>query len=164
MNEVVKTCTVHGELTEDKTILNRISSKGRKYLRCRICRNISENNRINKTIYLKTPRKHTKVKLPKFINKKDKSHAYTIFHRFKMKAKEYYEILDKQNNVCAICKKPEVQKKRKSLDPRKLAVDHSHETGKIRGLLCHQCNVGLGAFKDSLENLNAAIEYLKTTS
>jgi len=41
-------------------------------------------------------------------------------------------------------------------------MDHDHETGKFRGMLCHHCNRGLGNFKDKIENLEKAIEYLKS--
>jgi hypothetical protein len=58
-----------------------------------------------------------------------------------------------QKHVCAICGRP---------DPLGcLSVDHDHETGQIRGLLCRGCNVSLGRFDDSLELLERAIEYLK---
>ena len=45
-------------------------------------------------------------------------------------------------------------------NPRRLHVDHDHETEKIRGLLCNTCNLGLGAFKDSIELMLEAINYL----
>ena len=44
---------------------------------------------------------------------------------------------------------------------RKPAIDHDHRTGKIRQLLCHYCNCGLGSFEDNVERLNKAVEYLK---
>lgn len=43
----------------------------------------------------------------------------------------------------------------------KLVVDHCHVTGKVRGLLCHNCNRALGLLKDSVDNLSKAIDYLK---
>ena len=58
---------------------------------------------------------------------------------------------------CAICGALESNK----IDTRRLNVDHDHETDKIRGLLCGLCNVGLGAFKDDVELLIKAINYLK---
>jgi hypothetical protein len=42
----------------------------------------------------------------------------------------------------------------------RLCVDHDHTTGKVRGLLCHDCNVGIGFMRDSVENFRRAIAYL----
>lgn len=71
----------------------------------------------------------------------------------------YQETLLKQNGVCAICKQPEVAKiKGKVIS---MPIDHDHKTGKVRGLLCSKCNRGLGLFKDDIEILNSAIQYLK---
>jgi len=42
-----------------------------------------------------------------------------------------------------------------------LVMDHNHETGKFRGMLCNHCNRGLGNFKDNINNLQAAINYLQ---
>jgi hypothetical protein len=44
---------------------------------------------------------------------------------------------------------------------RRLCIDHDHNTGKIRGVLCSKCNIGLGMFDDSVARLRAAIDYLK---
>ncbi len=44
-----------------------------------------------------------------------------------------------------------------------MKTDHDHETGEVRGLLCNRCNAGLGMFEDSLEGLQRAVVYLKTT-
>ena len=62
-------------------------------------------------------------------------------------------LVKKQNNKCAICKKE-----------KKLYVDHCHKKLIIRGLLCHQCNVALGLFYDSTENLNNALTYLNAST
>lgn len=69
---------------------------------------------------------------------------------------EYYnELSEKQNHVCAICKQKEIYYRNKVL-----CVDHNHETGEIRGLLCNTCNRALGLLKDNSEFLQSAIEYL----
>jgi hypothetical protein len=70
---------------------------------------------------------------------------------------EYAKLLVEQNNACAICGVSATEFK------RELSVDHNHETKKIRGLLCHHCNIGLGNFRDSTTLLSVAIEYLERT-
>jgi hypothetical protein len=60
---------------------------------------------------------------------------------------------EKQNWECGICKMSIKEKP---------YVDHCHTTKKVRGLLCFHCNVGIGHFRDSIEFLEKAIEYLKT--
>lgn len=63
------------------------------------------------------------------------------------------EMLYNQSNRCAICEKEFVSKKTTH-------IDHCHSTGKIRGMLCEGCNIGLGGFKDNVDILKKAIEYL----
>jgi hypothetical protein len=65
---------------------------------------------------------------------------------------EYESRLERQNGVCLICSSPPTTKR--------LAVDHCHVTGEIRGLLCSKCNTALGLFNDSPELMKIAIEYL----
>ena len=67
---------------------------------------------------------------------------------------KYQEILESQNNQCAICGTDAKEFK------KALSVDHNHVTKKIRGLLCVNCNVGLGHFKDSMSNLHRALLYI----
>lgn len=74
---------------------------------------------------------------------------------------EYEELLSKQNGKCAICS---VDNNSKYCNkPRAFAVDHCHTTGKIRGLLCSDCNTGIGLFKDNTNLLHFAIKYLNKT-
>lgn len=62
------------------------------------------------------------------------------------------EMLVEQSGRCAVCLSP-------MLNP---CVDHCHATGRVRGLLCKDCNTGIGHLKDDIERLRAAIEYLGT--
>lgn len=74
-------------------------------------------------------------------------------------AEEYEALLASQGGLCAICRQPEVHKTRGG-GVKNLSVDHDHETGAVRGLLCVRCNAGLGNFKDRIDILNQAIAYL----
>lgn len=69
---------------------------------------------------------------------------------------QYNEILKNQNNSCAICESTDTGRK----DSKSFAVDHCHKTGKIRGLLCMRCNTDIGKFRDDVNLLQKAIDYL----
>jgi hypothetical protein len=64
-------------------------------------------------------------------------------------------LLQSQGNVCAICGTATPGHK------RTWSMDHDHVTGVVRGMLCHPCNIGLGAFRDNLTSLSKAIQYLE---
>ena len=66
---------------------------------------------------------------------------------------EYKEMLESQGGVCAICG---------AMPKGRLAVDHDHATGQVRGLLCSPCNVALGFLRDDPIRLKAAIAYLES--
>jgi len=67
---------------------------------------------------------------------------------------QYDEMLERQGGGCAICGKPPGE--------TALHVDHCHETGRVRGLLCFSCNAGLGQFHHDPELLGRALEYTAT--
>ena len=73
----------------------------------------------------------------------------------------YNEILESQGGICGICGAFNRHPTRWGNVSDKLVVDHCHSTGKVRGLLCHNCNAGLGHFKDSQVRLTSAIEYIR---
>jgi hypothetical protein len=75
----------------------------------------------------------------------------TLRHKYGITQSQYEEMLMTQCSQCAIC----------GDDSDRLRVDHDHATGKVRGLLCHHCNVALGSFKDTPAYLRAAASYLE---
>ena len=74
--------------------------------------------------------------------------------RFGINLDDYNNILISQNNCCAICKK------HMNEFSYNLVVDHCHKSGKIRGLLCKKCNLGIGHLNDDIDILNNSILYL----
>lgn len=70
----------------------------------------------------------------------------------------WHDLLIVQQEKCAICRQPSTAVMNGRI--KRLAIDHCHETNKVRGLLCSECNAGLGMFKDNLLLLENAIEYL----
>ncbi len=74
--------------------------------------------------------------------------------------KEYRSMFLEQYGVCKICGKREANLDRNG-SPISLAIDHCHETGRVRGLLCSNCNRGMGFLKDNADILRKAAEYIE---
>ena len=70
---------------------------------------------------------------------------------------DYDQLWQAQRGVCAICGKTEEE------NGQRLTVDHNHETGEVRGLLCNSCNLGLGLLGDGIEIIRAVLTYLEAT-
>lgn len=86
-------------------------------------------------------------------------YASDLKRDFGITLETYKQIAETQNNTCAICKKPESAIRQGRI--KRLAVDHCHKTLKIRGLLCVRCNTALGMFKDDIDVMHTAIEYIR---
>jgi hypothetical protein len=84
--------------------------------------------------------------------------GYYLKATYSITTTDYNALLDKQNNSCAICGQPGGKLRTGS----GLHVDHCHETGAVRGLLCFNCNTALGKFSDNIERLQSAINYLNS--
>ena len=89
--------------------------------------------------------------------------ANWVEYKYGITPDQYDELLKSQGGVCAICGKVDTRRRAQG-ERQKLAVDHCHKSGRIRGLLCMRCNTGLGHFKDDLLLLSAAQRYLEHTS
>lgn len=80
-------------------------------------------------------------------------------NNYKIGLRDVEQMLINQNNLCAICQEVGFKMSYNVKSP--LNVDHCHETGTVRGLLCHNCNRALGLFKDNVEWLKRSISYLE---
>ena len=78
--------------------------------------------------------------------------------RFGITRQEYAEMFHAQNGVCAICSQPETATRHGRI--KALAVDHDHINGNVRGLLCADCNTGIGKLKENRDIMVSAIRYL----
>ena len=93
-------------------------------------------NRTHKDKILKQQREYSRTEKGKLIRRKqDLKKSYNIT------LEDYDHMFEQQKGVCAICGKVDVT-------GRRLAVDHDHKTGKVRGLLCTRCNVRVGILED----------------
>ena len=90
----------------------------------------------------------------RYSNDKVKDKDSKLRRKYGISHNDYLEILEAQNGRCAICGTDVPGGK------GAFHVDHCHTSKKIRGLLCHHCNVGLGHFKDNISTLASAILYL----
>ena len=131
-----------------------------------------ENNRNKKKEYDKEYRKNNKQKRKKndkkyylknkhrikewVLKNRDKIKDFSLKKRFNITLEQYNEMFTKQNGRCKICSKHQ------SEIARSLSVDHDHITGKVRGLLCSNCNCVLGLVKDSVDILEKSKLYLQT--
>lgn len=81
---------------------------------------------------------------------------HRLEHKFGITLEQYDSMLKDQDFGCAICGTTDFGKRRKYFH-----VDHNHKTGKVRGLLCNNCNAMLGMAKDDSNILESGIKYLK---
>jgi|688.fasta_scaffold378885_2 hypothetical protein len=84
-----------------------------------------------------------------------KQKSFALKHKFNITLDTYNLMFTQQKGCCAICNTHQSELS------RALAVDHNHETGKVRGLLCMGCNRGIGMLGDNLNTIQNAVKYLK---
>jgi len=180
MTEIVKVCKIHGNLTIDQTRKDGVK------LRCTQCRvesnkksyDINREKRIeNATKWKQSNREHVnaweradRAKDPEKYRKRERFYkkqnwrklsVHESLRKLGLTNAQFKEMNLAQNNKCAICHKEETRIGRGG-EICRLCIDHDHETGKIRALLCHDCNTGIGKFQDDIILMKKAITYLES--
>ena len=101
------------------------------------------------------------------VTRRKRERRNRLWREYGLLVTDYERMMTEQSGQCKICRMPAEENVKRNKGKRTLPgldVDHSHSTGKVRGLLCFKCNMGLAAFRDRPELLSAAIEYLEATS
>lgn len=130
-----------------------------KHLFCRSCYSLYQQaQRLKHLVKRRNEDKERPRRRPNPARDRDMA----LQRKFGITQEQYEAMLEAQGGVCKIC----LQEERKARHGviMALAVDHDHETGKIRGLLCNNCNLGIGKFSDNVVYLFSAIDYLKETA
>jgi len=112
---------------------------------------VGKNNRFGRSPYCKQCRNESD---------KQKQHNNSLVRRckkFGITVEQYEQMIVQQENRCAICSKHYDDFNGRG---KNFHIDHCHESGEVRGLLCSNCNTGLGQFKDNVKALESAIIYL----
>ena len=130
----MKTCTKCKETKELKLFSALATSKDGKRKQCKACDHLYR------------------------LANQDEIREYHYQNRYGISLNEYEEKLKEQDYSCAICGSKHTSNERM----KRLVVDHDHTTGQVRGLLCHSCNVAIGAAKEQEDILMACISYLRS--
>lgn len=140
----MKVCTVCKQLKSLGAFYNRKASEDGKAYRCKVCDNLAvgEFRKLHEDRHRAAQRAR---------NRK---------HKYGLSELDYQLLIEKQNNKCAICFVELQQNATTKHTPETLCIDHCHETGVVRGLLCAKCNKGLGLFNDDPVLLLTAIDYI----
>ena len=158
---LAKRCSACGEDKSADAFWNKRDAKDGLHPHCKVCGKARyqrwlEKNKMSckaqRRKYYESNKESIKRKSREWHNANPDAVRDKLLRLRGMSREEYAAMLESQQGTCAICKKPQTR--------RALSIDHDHSTGKIRGLLCDNCNHGLGKFQDSRELLIAAAEYL----
>ncbi len=165
MTRVCKKCGVEKELNAEN-FRPHISTDGFRH-GCRACevliradwreKNPDKNSEYARRWAKENPGRHASNKKAWRANNPRKARSSVLFRTYGITLEDYERFLEKQNGGCAICGAETAD-----ASGRRLHVDHCHSTGRVRGLLCRDCNTILGYSNDQIEILQRAISYLQS--
>lgn len=111
---------------------------------------------------IENPEKYIKYAKKGYVKNSEEMSIRKIIRKYKTTLEHYKYLLERSENKCEICGEKETRKTGKSPRTTRLSLDHCHILNKVRGLLCHTCNVGIGNFKDNINIMKKAINYLES--
>lgn len=111
--------------------------------------------RVGDSAYSRKRRKYAREWKRKWIKKNPEKYLAARLKKFNLTVEQYQQLWKDQRGECGICADP------LQMGTKYVHVDHDHLTETVRGLLCWNCNVGLGSFHDNVGLLYAAIAYLE---
>lgn len=95
------------------------------------------------------------------IKNPDKNRNAHFKRRYNLTIERYKKMHESQKGLCAICGREEIRLSSNKKDITPLCVDHNHNTGLVRDLLCYKCNTVLGYFEENIKYFQNAINYLQ---
>lgn len=157
-------------------VVNLFEPGGKACSRCRVVKARTEFNRnkVNRDglnylcrecsrAYHRADQRKRRAENPKYLGYTRKRN---LWNKYGLTLAGYADLLASQHGCCGICKRSPGQQSRKTgrMSAEVFDVDHDHNSGKVRGLLCSTCNRALGLFNDCAVALRNAAEYLETRS
>ena len=158
----MKKCSICGQIKEDSCFAFQNKKEGKLVSACKDCYNKKQREfrKNNPDIAKKRDReayqrqKKHRVEYARKYRKEnpEKTMNTNLKMKYGITREEYFDILNKQGNKCAICGKPQEE------HSRNFALDHNHTTNKVRGIVCDGCNYGIGFLEKYFE---IYVKYLK---
>ncbi len=161
---IVKICKIHGKISESQSytkIKRKFSVKDGwhpELIYCCVACSLTTDKEKEKKLKEKSKRRDQKRKLEEGYKEYRRSLKLKLYG---LTIEDYQRMYDAQEGKCAICKKSETAMKNNSDEVRELGVDHDHDKGFVRSLLCARHNLMIGYSGDSPEILEAAAQYLR---
>ena len=144
-NMETKTCNACSKTKPLSDFHYSNSGSGKRKSKCKECQaKYFQEYRAKNTLRLQEKWRDASKRYHSYDNRRLRT-----LRKYNLTLDEYNDILESQDNKCLICKRKMA-----------LVIDHDHETGVVRGLLCNACNLAIGYFEDSTERLESAVKYI----